>query len=334
MTASLPTTPLSLVTRWQPRLLLAAALLFGSEVLAWTNPAGRTVVEWALLVPGYVAVSALLLDWLVRYRLRDIFGLLVLTGIYSLLWAVVLNPESALEDVPRTLFTRVMGAQALIAAEMMGLFLILSGGGWVRRLVTGAVIVGLAWGIWVRGWPVEAGYAAVPLETMLVYGAGGVGLLALVVYGLRRGDGQAGMAIERLRLTPMGWLVVALTLGISGGGRWLSGTVDGTGAILCGLLAALCWAILWFRGRKKGNTLLDGRLPVRGLPVGQAVGAVLIFGAAAIVGYQVPMVAIGGLQPHRLIGLGFTAYGLAWLPTVSLILGVQGYLRQLAARKL
>ena len=98
-------------------ILLALVLLFGSEILVWTNPTGRPIWEWLLLIPGYLALSAILLDFGIRYRVRDVFGVLMLTGIYSLASALVLNPASTLNDLPRTLFTRVMGSHALIALE-------------------------------------------------------------------------------------------------------------------------------------------------------------------------------------------------------------------------
>src|SRR5262245_44167139 len=162
--------PLSSV--WLVRLMLVALLMFGSEILVWVNPPGRTLVDWLLLIPGYVALAAILLDFTVRYRVRDLFGALVLTGIYSLLAALVLNPQYAFLDLPRTFITRVMGAHALLGAEMFGLFLALTGGNSrrVRRLLlAGCLIVGLAWGFWVRWWPVDEGYAQVSLLTMLAY---------------------------------------------------------------------------------------------------------------------------------------------------------------------
>src|SRR5689334_22084263 len=157
------------VATWPARVLLALVLMFGSEILVWTNPPGRPIWEWLLLIPGYLALSAVLLDFIVRYRVRDLFGALLLTGIYSLASALVLNPTSTLNDLPRTLFTRVMGAHGLIAAEMIGLFLALTSGGQQsrRNLLSGCVVVGLAWGIWVKTWPVEESFGAVSLVTML-----------------------------------------------------------------------------------------------------------------------------------------------------------------------
>jgi hypothetical protein len=91
---------------------------------------------------------------------------------------------------------------------------------------------------------------------------------------------------------------------------------------------------LWFRGRKRGDTLLDHHLPIRPLGLPYALIAAVIFLAVGIFAYNLPEIRFGAVTPFVLIGLGFTSYGLAWLPTVSLVLGVQGYLRQLATRKM
>ncbi len=73
------------------RLLLAALLAFGSEIGVWTMPTTRSPLDWALLVIGYVALSALLLEIAARYRLRDIFGLMMLAGLYGMLNGLILT---------------------------------------------------------------------------------------------------------------------------------------------------------------------------------------------------------------------------------------------------
>ena len=54
------------------RLLLAVLLAFGSEVLLWTNPTGRSVLEWLVLLPGYFVLSTALLDLMLRYTRRTL----------------------------------------------------------------------------------------------------------------------------------------------------------------------------------------------------------------------------------------------------------------------
>jgi len=247
------------------RLLLAVSLLFGSEVLAWNNPTGHTALEWLMILPGYIALSAVLLDFTVRYRVRDLFGVLVLAGLFSLGAALLIYPQSAFVDMPRTLVTRVMGAHALISAEMIGLFLVLTGGTaakTMRNLLIGCVIVGLAWGFWVKDWPLEAGYESVSLAVMLAFGIGGIFLVGLVSrYAGTRASEQA--APDDLRLSRQGWGVMILVLGILFLLRAAQSAIDVGALILTVLLLVLSWAIIWFRGRTKGEMLLDGHLPVR-----------------------------------------------------------------------
>lgn len=322
-----PSTPFS---PWLVRLLLAALLLFGSEILVWVNPPGRTLTDWLLLLPGYLLLATLLLDFTVRYRVRDLFGALVLAGIYSLLAALILNPEYAFFEMPRTFLTRVMGAHAFLGTEMIGLFLALTGGnkrGVRRLLLIGCLIVGVAWGIWVRWWPVDEGLPLVDLPTMLAYGAAGLAIIgALMVFIAAR---TADLTPDHLRLSRIGWGGLFLALVAMFVLRLVMGQIDLGGLILAGILLVICWAILWFRERAKGDSLLDGHVPVRRLSFNVLLPVLLVFVVAAVAAYSLPLIQIEQANQLTLIGVGFTAYGLTWLPTVSLVLGARAYGRQI-----
>ncbi len=327
-----PATGGSRLARFGPVLLLAVLLLWGSEVLVWTNPPGREPLDWPLMLLGYGVVAALLLDWLVRYRVRDLFGALLLAGGYSLIASLTLNPESLLADLPRTLVTRIMGAHALLALEMIGLFLALTGGlphTQRRRLLAGSVIVGLAWGIWVRWFPADMGYPAVSLETMLLYGGGCAAVIAALAAALPRWT--ANLTPDELRLPRRGVIITLLVVIGIAAWRALDGTLPLDALWLVLPVLALCWVILWFRGRARGRTLLDNSLPAQPPAWRWLLTAAALFFGAAVVGYGLPLVQVGEFNQLTLIGVGFTAYGLAWLPTVSLVLGVQAYLRQFQA---
>src|ERR1051326_7426851 len=97
-TRSLSSKP-SARSTWAYRFLLAALLFFCSEILLWTNPPTRNLLDWGLLIIGYIALSGLLLEIAVRYRLRDVYGLITLAGIYGMTNGLILNPASALIDV-------------------------------------------------------------------------------------------------------------------------------------------------------------------------------------------------------------------------------------------
>jgi hypothetical protein len=318
-----------------PRLLLAALLFFGSEVLAWTNPLGHSLLDWLILIPGYLILASILLDLTVRYRVRDLFGGLVLAGIYALLYALLLNPAYAFTDTARTLVTRVMGAQGLISAEMLGLFLLLTGGLGRRAhrlLLVGCLIVGLAWGIWVRWWPPDEGLEQVSLVTMLAYGVGGLALIAaLLAYAAPR---TAALTPDFMRLSRVGWGACVLLLVAVFVFRLLQGAIDTTALVLTPLILLICWAILWYRERAKGRSLLDGHIPIQAPPPLKWLLPLVVFFAAAILTYNLPLIQVEQANQLTLIGVGFTAYGLAWLPTVSLVLGARGYLKQMSQRQL
>jgi hypothetical protein len=320
---------------WLPRLLLATMLAFGSEVLVWTNPPGRTLVEWLLLIPGYLALSAVMLDLLARYRVNDIFGALVVTGVYALAASLILNPQSTLTDMPRTLMTRIMGAHGLLSAEMLGLFLALTGGQRTRRglLLAGCGVVGIAWGIWTRWYPTLNDPAYAPTSLPLILTCGGV-MLALIFGILALNVREAAtVTVDDMRLSRTAWGVVFLVLLALFVVRYLvQGAVNVGDVLLIGGLLLLCWGILYFRGRTKGRTLLDSRLPVRPPPPGLLLASLAVFIAAAVIAFNLPLIEVGGLNSFSFIGLGFLAYGLAWLPTVSLVLGIQAYLRQIDIR--
>lgn len=313
-------------------LILAVLLAFGSEVLVWTNPPGRELLDWPLLLAAYIALAAVLLGLTIRYRVRDLFGALLLSGVYSLLASLTINPEAMLLDLPRTLVTRIMGAHALLSLEMFGLFLALTGSHQPRTrrlLLLGSAVVGLAWGIWVRWFPESTGYPPVSLSLMLAYGVVFTGIIALLRALLPR---LSSVTLDDLRLPRRGWLLAALVLVALAIYRAVQGDISPDALLMVLPLLALCLLILWFRGRARGRTLLDGHVPPLPLPWLWFGGAVIVFLGTAMLGYSLPLVQVGEFTQLTLIGVGFTAYGLAWLPTVSLVLGVRAYLRQIQAR--
>ncbi len=314
---------------WFVRLAFGLLLLWGSEVLLWTDPPGRPPLEWPLLAAGYGLLAALLLDLAARFRVGDLFSPLLLGGVYSLGASLAVNPASMYSDLPLTLLTRVLGAHALMGVEMFGLLLALAGGGRGGRwLLVGAAIIGVSWGVWVRWFPMlnEPSYGAVELPAALIWAAAGLAaaLAALWAAG-RRGT---ALIVDDLRLSRSGWGVVLLGLLGLAAVRALRQELPPAALPIAAPLLALLAVIFWFRGRSAGRALLDERVPPR-LPPALTLGAALaLFFALAAVGYHLPLLEIGPFNLLTLIGVAFTAYGLTWLPTVSLVLGARAYLRQ------
>jgi hypothetical protein len=312
------------------RILLAFLLLFAMEILAWSRPPGSNVLEWVLLLPGYVALACGLLDQFVRYRIRDVYGVLALAGVAGLIGGAAFHPVFTMSDLPLTLASRSMGALSLLSMEVLGVLVVLWGRhrGQARAYWwLGCGIVGAAWGFWVAGWPQTTGQGAVALADMLTIG----GLSVLVIGGLGlllRGP----LPTAALRLEWRGWVVVtAVLLGIIGY-RVLSGVLPLPWLLIIGLLLLLCWSINWYRSRRKSDPLLPEVIDPP--PVWSMLVAGVIFLGVAVLVFQLPTVEVAGITPVQVIALGFLGYGLGWLPLVTILLGAQGYLGQLAGRKM
>jgi hypothetical protein len=309
-------------------LLLAALLFFGSEILLWTNPPSRNLIDWLLLIVGYVALSALLLEIAARYRLRDVYGLLMLAGVYGMANGLILNPQSALSDIPRTLISRAMGAHAFAGLVALALFLALTRGRVRGRnaafALVAALMLGIGWGAWAR-WspPALSGAPETPLPTILLAAGIGAGVIALAIIGLAMRLRRSPPVPLDLRLTPAEWAFTLVTLIALIVLRLLRGEVGVLALTIIVTLVVFSIMILWFQQRKKGATLLDG---VGSVPPSPAIGALLLIGfiAAGVIGALLPN---GGDLP-ALIGALFTAYGLIWLPAVSLVLGARAFSRQ------
>jgi hypothetical protein len=315
---------------WRLRLLLALMLLFGSEILLWTDPFRRLLTEWIVLIVGYVALASLLLDFAARFRVRNIFGLLALAGIYGLLGSLLLNPDTTLTDVPRTLFTRVLGGHTFAGLLMLALFLRLQTPGQMSLLRGAAAggLVGLGWGTWARWSPtlLRPDATDTPLSSMVALAAAAF-VLMLVLLLLRRDDLSADV-----RLQPLEWIGVAVVLIGMLVIRGLTNQIDTFAFVLIAMLGLFCLVLLWFLRRRKGHTLLDGIGAVNA-PLATFAALIVSFAALALVGYGLRR-GEGAQDPVFLITVLMTAFGIAWLPGVSLALGAQAVARQVRAGKL
>jgi hypothetical protein len=334
---------------WRARLVFAAWLGFGSEIVLWTDTA-RPLLEWAAILPVYIALAAILLELAAFYRSRGVFEAMALMGIYGIANALLINPATALVDVPRTLVTRALGGHALIGLAMLALFLYLwhvgsrSGG---RALALFAavsgmtVIVGLAWGTWARWTPVDlAGRAETPLMVMQIAAALVLaGIAVLCVRGLTPPPAERREGVSFPRLTRGEGLLCALILAAAGVVRLAQGAIDGFSAIAMPLLILYCLGVLYFRQRKTGGSFLNlppldpNRQEPREVPLRVTYRLVLIgvlFVAAGNAGYAImrtPEVVGTASDWVTITAVIFTGYGLVWLPCVSLVLGGRAFIR-------
>lgn len=312
---------------WTLRLLMAALLLFGSEILLWIDPPGRSLSDWALLVVGYIALGALLLDLAARYRLRNVYDTMTLLVLYALYAGLLLNPDTALVDFPRTFLTRVIGAHSLLGLEMFGLFLVLTGGANTRalRLLLGfSLWIGFYWGTWGQGaalltdWPGDA----VSLETMFAV-AGVVLAIAVVLFSAALRMSKP-LTPPDLRLSPVAFLLILVVLAGIFILRLTEDAVDPGMVTITAFLTALGIGVLWFQRPTKGDVLLDVHIPPTPPPVIWLIAALGIFAGATAFGYHLPLLDIAGYSQLSLMEFGFAGVGTLWLPTVAAVVSIHG----------
>jgi hypothetical protein len=315
---------------WRTRALLATLLLFGSEILLWIVPTDRPLLDWIPLILGYITLSSLLLDLAVRYRVRNIFGLLALAGIYGMLNGLLLNPESTLTDVPRTLITRVTGAHTLVGLLMLWLFIqmVTPRQTSIRISVIIGAVVGGCWGTWARWSPTLLRPEAdgTSLSTLLLITVDVVVVIAILLY-LRRTDKASD-----LRLRAVEWVGVLLVLGGFLLERGLTNQIDTLSLVIVAVLSGLCFSLIWFLKSQKGTTLLDG-IGTTTPPFTSLAATLAAFLVAGVLSYGLPR-GDGEQDPVFIVTALFTAFGLSWLPGVCLALGAQALGRLVRAGKL
>lgn len=320
---------------WLVRLLLAAILMTGSEILLWTRISGRPWWDWLLIAAAYVLIAALLLDVMARWKVRDFAGVVTVAGAYGLLNGLLVNPQTSLTNVPESLVLYVTGAHSLIGLEMLYLFLALTGGH-LRHLrgvmAGGALLVGAAWGFWVR-WSPEYGEpaaAAVPLETMLLVGLVGILItagLARLVYGRVR-----TVYPRDVVLPPLHYALIGVALGALLVLRLAQGALDVPAVTLVTILLFLCGAILWFRRQTILPFILDYHLPVFPMRWRWIIPVTALFFWAAVLAYSLPLIGTPAFNIFTVITLGFMLYGVGWLPVISVLQGFRAYVRQAQAQ--
>lgn len=321
---------------WAVRLLLTALFIFASEILLWTDIVERSLLEWLLRIVGYTALSTFILDMAVRYRLRDIYDFMALFAMYGLLAALLITPHISFQNFPISLLTRVLGGHTVLGFELFGLLLVLTAGDKARyRLVMLAFAgwLGFFWGVWTRWIPVFGTlFPVVNLQTMFTY-AGIVIVIAAVLYGLVVRTGTQLKPFD-FRLSLVEWLVLLVVF-------LLLFVLQATRAIFTspillavGALLVVSWAILWFRRDEHAPTILDCHFPLTPLSSLWIVLALLVFFAATILGFFLPLAGNEQLNQLWLMEMYFGAAGAIWLPLIAGVIAVRGIDYQMRTRQI
>lgn len=311
---------------WGARLSFGALLLVCSEWVVWQTPLDFTLLEWLGIAAIAVALAALTLDLIARFHINDATGALFVAGLYGLLDATLISHITA-RDLPLSLIVRPLGAQPLAFLLALGAFMWLAGGRAPLAAVAGvALIAGLAWGVWIRWFPVvsDEPIPAVSVSTGLA--AAGIGLAAC---GLLRWIWPP-LAIARRE----DWLLERPEAAAAGGvllGALVWGAaqdlIDAPGLLIVAMLGTYLLMLLNMTlPARRPPSLLGTITPPRRPALIPWLGAVAIFLAAGWIGHALPGSGDRSVQSDVLFG-GLTVFGAAWLPAASIVAGVRTFVQ-------
>lgn len=321
------------LARHLPRLLLAVLWAIGSEVLLWSYPPDRTVMDWILILAGYGVLAYSLTDLAVRWRLRDLYGVASLGGLAALLYALIINPQFMLEDIPRTLVTRAMGSHALLFMGMLLLWLVMLRAVPLQWLLGPlAALIGLCWGTWVRYAPVLTDLPGPPLTDPTVFIVVGIAVVVMIGAVGLIGSRMPMTTGESLLMQPVEAAVVGL-VAIALVYRQLDlGAIDLESRGLVVGLIGLCLAMLWFR-KDTSYGYLIGDVRVNP-PWGTWFASMMAFLIGASAAFSAPIIGDDSFNQVAVIAALFTLFGAMWLPGVSVILGLRAVLREVSSTPL
>ncbi len=322
----------SQLARHWPRLTLALLWAIGGEILSWSFHPDRSALDWLLVIAGYAALSYALCDLAVRWNLRDLYGVAALGGLAALLHALLLNPQMALVEIPRTLVTRALGAQGILLMGMLLAWLLLLGVLPLRRLMLPiAVIMGLCWGTWVRYAPILTDLRApvISADTFTLIGVScALGIAAMAYMGTRF------PAVTPTQLTLDSYetvFVAAVAIGLLYR-QFDQGSIDAVArGIVVGLIG-ICLAMQWFR-KDSTRSYFTRETQVRpDWPL--VVGGLIAFLICAVIAFNAPVIGDEAFNQLSVVVLIFGIFGVSWLPGVAAILGLRAVLREVSATQL
>lgn len=307
---------------WGARASFAALLLVCSEWIVWQTPTRFGPLDWLGLAALYLALAAASLDLIARFGVREPLGLLLVAGLYGLLNATLISAVTA-RDLPLSLLGRPLGAQPLAFLAAFGAFRVLSSGratGPLDFLI--ALGGGLAWGVWMRWFPLVAdepvpaarsGEALTALTILLV--ACGVLRAILPPGSPHRAQGWRLTAPEGALAG--GVLAAALALGAA------RDAIDGTAVSLVIALGSFLVALLYTSALLRGPaSLLDAVTPPHRPNLVAWLVLIVPFLVAGWIGYHLPGDGVSSPQSDLLFG-GLTVFALVWPPLVSALIGAR-----------
>lgn len=323
----------TVLQRTAPRLLLALLLGFGSEILMWAGAADRQPFDTLLVLAGLAAAGLVMMDIIVRWRVRDLYGLAAVGGLFALSYSTLLNPISPERDIQLATLTDVMGGQSLLTMGVLLVFFVLAGTAkyWAWLGIPLGGLIGACWGIWTRWAPLSGDWGARPLsfEGMLIIGIVAWGMIALVTW-----------VCTRVSPIPTDAMKMGVYEGMFVGGVVIAALyrqfderhIDVPAYVLLSGLALICAAMLWYRKDSYFGWITD---PWQPKPAWAAffVTAVVFMLSSAYT-YQLPRMGSESLGLFEAIRLGFALFGLLWLPGLAVLIGLKAVLREIQSQPL
>ncbi len=313
-------------TGWGMRLSFAALLLVFSEWVVWQQPTNFNVLEWGAIAAVYLALAATALDLIERLQVNDVFSLLILAGLYGLVNATLISHITT-RDLPISLVIRPLAAQPLAFMLALAAFLMLASGRKARPLDAGvALTAGLAWGIWVRWFPVVSDESVPDVDLIPALLALAIGLLACGVIrwalppaDLYRREDWRLTRVERGLMGAILW--AALVIG------YAQDQITGTGLLLIAVLGGMMIVMLYATVRlRRRISWLDSITPPRRPNLAAWVFLVALFLLAGWIGFRLPGEGDGSVQSDLLFG-ALTGFGIVWPPAVSALIGVRAFVQ-------
>jgi hypothetical protein len=141
----------------------------------------------------YIPLAAILMDLVVRFQANDPPSLLLVSGVYGLGAAAIINHSAFSPDL-QTLFSEnliynlVVRAMALqTGAGLYGLllFVVVMRGKQVEPLhIAAAAAIGVLWGVWVHWYPIRtaANWGLVPIESAHLYILAAFGIIGVLIF--------------------------------------------------------------------------------------------------------------------------------------------------------